>query len=75
MMYLQNSDTKCLVKIISIEGGESITMRLSQMGITPGAFAQVIRKAPFGWPVLIEINGLEIALSSKIASKVMVEVA
>jgi len=72
-MYLQNSDIRHWVRVISIEGGESVAERLGQLGIFPGAVAQVVRKAPFGGPVLVEVNGLEIALSRNIASKVLVE--
>jgi len=43
------------------------------MGIAPGTYTRVIRKAPFGGPVLIEVDGMEIALSREIAAKVMVE--
>jgi ferrous iron transport protein A len=61
------------VRISQVEGGNKLAHKLLQMGIAPGSYTRVLRKAPFGGPVLIEVDGLEIALSREIAAKVMVE--
>ena len=56
-----------------MQGGNKLAHKLLQMGIVPGTYTRMIRKAPFGGPVLIEVDGMEIALSREIAAKVMVE--
>lgn len=78
---MQSKETKILlavasgvvVKVIGFETGEDLEAKLRQLGILPGDLAKVIRHAPLGGPVLIEINGREIALGENIASHVLVE--
>lgn len=61
------------IRIIGFETGSDLEGKLRQLGILPGDLARVLRHAPLGGPVLIEINGREIALGETIASKVLVE--
>jgi ferrous iron transport protein A len=61
------------IRIIGFEAGNDLEGKLRQLGISPGDLAKVLRHAPLGGPVLIEINGREIALGESIAAKVLVE--
>ncbi len=61
------------VKIIGFKSGHDLESKLRQLGILPGDTAKVIRQAPLGGPVLIEISGREIALGQSIAEKITVE--
>jgi ferrous iron transport protein A len=70
LLAAQSGDT---VKIIGFETSEGLEGKLRQLGILPGDLAKIIRHAPVGGPVLIEINGREIALGETIAAMVMVE--
>ena len=63
------------VKIASFEGGSRYETKLNQFGLYPGDLAKVIRFAPFGGPVLLEVRGMEIALGKSIAACILVEVA
>lgn len=60
------------VRIDHFEGGKSITSKLRQHGLFIGDLARVVRKAPFAGPVLLDVNGREIALSQGIAAKIFV---
>ncbi len=46
--------------------------RLSRMGIVPGAEVKVVSKAPVGGPILVEVNGAQVALGRGVARKVVV---
>ncbi len=61
------------VKFIRFIGGVGVSTKLRNLGIMPGDIAQVKRMAPFGGPILVEIDGREIALGRGIARRIEVE--
>ena len=63
------------VRIISFKGGVGLEHKLRQLGLVPGDKARVVRYAPFGGPVMVEVEGRSIALGRGVASKVVVEAA
>jgi ferrous iron transport protein A len=58
---------------VSIVGGRRLLAKLNQIGLRSGDYVRVLRMAPLGGPVLVEINGREIALGRGIAEKILVE--
>ncbi len=70
---LTEAENGTKVRIIGLKMGAGLEAKLRQLGILPGDQAHVLRHAPLGGPVLIEINGREIALGENIAEKVLVE--
>ena len=62
------------VRINSVEGGHGCITRLNRFGLYPGDLARVVRRAPFGGPVLLEVRGMEIALGRSLARCILVEV-
>ena len=62
-----------VVRIQSIEGGKALAFKLRQYGLFVGDQVRILRLAPFAGPVLLEVNGREIALGRGIAAKIMVE--
>jgi ferrous iron transport protein A len=61
------------VRIINFKGGIGLEHKLRQLGLFPGDNATVLRHAPLGGPVLVEVEGRSIALGRGVASKVIVE--
>lgn len=61
------------VQVISFNGGENLENKLRQLGLLPGYYARVVRRAPFGGPVLLEIDGRSIAIGRGIAAKIQVK--
>jgi ferrous iron transport protein A len=61
------------IRIVGFKTRAGLEAKLRQLGILPGDEAKVLRHAPMGGPVLIEINGREIALGETIAEKILVE--
>ncbi|MDR2016949.1 MAG: ferrous iron transport protein A [Burkholderiales bacterium] len=49
--------------------------KLLAMGITPGCYLQVIRVAPLGDPIEIEIRGFRLCLRRSEAAAIAVEVS
>ena len=60
--------------IVSVMGGEMLTKRLADLGITTGKEVKVIRKTLFSGPVQIEVAGSKLVIGWGLASKIMVEV-
>lgn len=61
------------IRVLSISGGGGLAVKLRSIGLLPGDYARIIRQAPFGGPILLEIDGREIALGQGIARKIEVE--
>lgn len=61
------------VRVIDFAGGFNLRSKLVQYGIYPGDCLHLLRKAPFGGPLLVECNQREIALGRGIADKIIVE--
>lgn len=72
-MRLANARYGTQVRIISYNGGEGIERKLRQLGLNPGELVYVRRQAPFGGPILVEVNGRTIAVGRGIAGKITVE--
>ena len=61
------------IRVVSFNGGEKLENKLRQLGLLPGNCARKMRQAPFGGPVLLEIEGRSIAIGRGIAAKIRVE--
>jgi ferrous iron transport protein A len=72
MRLLQAENGKS-VRITGFEGGTGVEHKLRQLGLVPGDIAQVVRQAPFGGPMMVDVDGRLIAIGRGIASKVSVE--
>ena len=60
-------------RILSLEGGSGLRDKLTQHGLYPGDCVHVVRTAPLGGPLLVDVHGREIALGRGIAEKILVE--
>lgn len=72
-MRLSDIESGKWIRVVSIEGGVGLAQKLHQLGLAPGDKARVSRHAPFGGPILIEINQRSIALGKGVAYKIHVE--
>jgi ferrous iron transport protein A len=73
MQRLSQIENTKKVQILEIEGDIGLQEKLRQLGLLPGDMVCILRQAPFGGPVLIEIGGREIALGRQIAFKILVK--
>jgi ferrous iron transport protein A len=60
-------------QIVSIEGEATISRRLLEMGVVPGASVRVIKNAPFGCPIEIRVRNSHLALRKSEADSIFVE--
>ena len=60
--------------IVSLEGGEALTMRLQNLGIRPGQRITKVSAHFWRGPVTIQVGGANVALGFGMAGKVKVEV-
>lgn len=72
-MQLLSAENGVCVRITGIEEGSGVEQKLRQLGLVPGDIAQIIRQAPFGGPLMIDVGGRVFAIGRGIASKVTVE--
>lgn len=72
-MNLTEVELFVTVKFV-LENNPALCSRLIRFGLHPGDVARVIRVAPLGGPLLVEVNGREIALSREVAEKILVEI-
>lgn len=72
-MVLTDVEAGKLVRVVLMNSGRELEGKLRQLGIHTGGTIQVLRKAPFHGPVLLELDGREIALGYGIAKKILVE--
>lgn len=60
--------------VVSIDCSSSTRRRLNDMGLFPGVEVKLVRFAPMGDPMQIEIRGYMLALRKLEASEITVEV-
>lgn len=56
-----------------VEGEPSLTVRLMELGLLPGATVWVVRVAPLGDPMVVSLRGAELSLRSAEARLVEIE--
>ncbi|MGB9710884.1 MAG: FeoA family protein [Thermodesulfovibrio sp.] len=60
-------------KIVKILGGKGIRQHLQCLGIHIGDIVTLKKSSFLGGPVLLEVNGVDVALGRGVASKIEVE--
>lgn len=58
--------------VISIGSKGPVKKRLMDMGVTPGAEIKVIKMAPLGDPVEVNLRGYELSLRKEEAAQIVV---
>lgn len=72
-MTLLNAPLGKWLKVTALNGGFGLRARLTQYGLFEGDPVRVLRAAPLRGPLLVEVNGREIALGRRVAEKILVE--
>jgi ferrous iron transport protein A len=61
------------VRVCDVAGEDRVSIRLLEMGLTPGAFVRVLGRAPFGDPLEIEVRGYRLSIRRAEAARVTLE--
>jgi ferrous iron transport protein A len=59
--------------VLSVRGKDVVTRRLMEMGLVPGVSVRMIKSAPFGDPLEINVRGYSLALRRNEAESVVLE--
>lgn len=71
---LQHLATGARARVVGFSGGSRAYLRrLLAMGLIPGAELTVVRRAPLGDPILVEILGFQLSLRAQEAAVVQVQ--
>ena len=59
--------------VLAVHGEHAITRRLMEMGVVPGVAVRMVKAAPFGDPIEINVRGYSLALRRNEADSVVLE--
>lgn len=59
-------------QVVRIQGGRGLTLRLARLGIRPGAMVRLISASPLSGPLLVEVDGLRVALGRGVTRRILV---
>ncbi|MFM7107077.1 MAG: ferrous iron transport protein A [Planctomycetaceae bacterium] len=60
-------------RVADVLGSDATSLRLLEMGITPGATIRVIGRAPLGDPLELELRGYRLSIRRAEAARVTLE--
>jgi ferrous iron transport protein A len=55
-----------------ISGGDDVSVRLLEMGLTPGVEVEVVGAAPLGDPIELEVRGYRLSVRKSEAQRVQI---
>ena len=61
-------------RVVRVDGIDEISIRLLEMGLTPGVEFSMIGSAPLGDPLELEVRGYRLSLRKSEAARVEVQV-
>jgi ferrous iron transport protein A len=62
-------------RVVSIDGMDDVSVRLLEMGLTPGVDVKLLGFAPLGDPAEFELRGYRLSLRRSEMTKVVVQLA
>ncbi|MCS7080513.1 MAG: ferrous iron transport protein A [Chloracidobacterium sp.] len=71
-MTLDTLEVGATARVERVRGGRAIVQRLQEMGMTTGVMVKVIRVAPLGDPLEVELRGYRLSLRKDEAAAVEV---
>ena len=72
-MTLDELDQGGLARVTGVAGGDAISQRLLEMGLTPGVQVRLIGAAPLGDPLELEIRGYRLSIRRAEAARVDID--
>jgi ferrous iron transport protein A len=72
-MSLANLQVGERARIASLTGPESLQQRLQELGLLPATEIRLVRRAPLGDPIEVEILGYRLSLRRSDAAAVWIE--
>jgi ferrous iron transport protein A len=60
-------------RVVEITGDDDISMRLLEMGVTPGVEVRLLGKAPLGDPLELDLRGYRLSLRKSEAARIVLQ--
>lgn len=60
-------------QVVAVPGADEVSIRLLEMGLTPGASLELVGIAPLGDPLELELRGYRLSIRKREADLVEVE--
>lgn len=60
-------------EVVSIRGKDSIKRRIMDMGVTKGTKIAIVKRAPLGDPIELNVRGYQLLLRAKDAQRIVVK--
>lgn len=60
-------------RVLSVQGGDAIARRLGELGLREGIAVEVLRRSPFGDPMVFELCGYQLCLRKSEAARVEIK--
>jgi len=61
-------------KVVKLTGNGAVRRRLMEMGITPAAMVEAVRRAPMGDPLDVKVRGYHLSLRKEEAAAIEITV-
>ena len=72
-MTLDQLEVDVPAEVTAVESGDSVMLRLMEMGLVPGAPVSVEQRAPFGGPLQLRIRDYILSLRATEAARITVK--
>lgn len=72
MTFLDQVTVGSSARVTEVRGGDDMSLRLLEMGLTPGIEVRVIGTAPLGDPLELEVRGYRLSIRRTEAARVAV---
>ncbi|MFM8634357.1 MAG: ferrous iron transport protein A [Planctomycetia bacterium] len=71
-MSLDSIPVGSSARVAAVRGDDATSLRLLEMGITPGIAVQVVGTAPLGCPIELEVRGYHLSIRRSEAARIAV---
>lgn len=72
MTFLDQVAIGSSAHVAEVRGGDDMSLRLLEMGLTPGVEVRLIGRAPLGDPLELEVRGYRLSIRRTEAARVAV---
>lgn len=59
-------------RVVGIDGTGALAVRLAELGFVPGTLVRLVKRAPFGDPLQLELRGYHLSLRRAEAARIRV---
>lgn len=72
MVSLDDVPVGTTVRVQDVHGADPVSIRLLEMGLTPGIEIRLVGRAPFGDPLELEVRGYRLSIRRQEAARVSI---